>query len=434
MALVAIVGRPNVGKSTFFNRLTRSQEAITDDQPGVTRDRVYGTAEWNGVHFAVVDTGGYVPNSSDIFEQAIREQVEIAIEEADAILFMVDVTAGVTELDDALAALLRRTKKPVFVVANKADNNERSWEANAFYQFGLSEVYPISALSGRGTGELLDALVQRLPAHKEAATIEERPHLAIVGRPNVGKSSLTNALLGQERSIVTDSSGTTRDAVHSVLKYYGQEVVLVDTAGLRRRSRIRENIEFYATLRTERALRACDVAIILIDAAQGLTAQDIRILSQAEELRKGMVLVVNKWDLVEKNANTMKAWEEALRRRLPTWTHVPLVFTSAKTRQRIHRVLEEALRVYENRRKRIATRPLNEMLQEAVRQQHPPTYRGRPVKVKYVTQIETAPPVFAFFCNYPEGIKEAYRRYLEKQIREAFGFEGVPLTLVFRQK
>ncbi len=434
MALVAIVGRPNVGKSTFFNRLTRSHEAITHDQPGVTRDRVYGTAEWNGVRFSVVDTGGYVPNSSDIFEQAIREQVQIAIEEADAILFMVDVTTGVTDLDDALAELLRRTNKPVFVVANKADNDERTWEASTFYQLGLSEVYPVSALSGRGTGELLDALVKRLPARNGEAETDERPRLAIVGRPNVGKSSLTNALLGQERSIVTDISGTTRDAVHSVLKYYGREIVLVDTAGLRRRSRIRENLEFYATLRTERALRACDVAITLIDATEGLTAQDIRILRQAEELRKGMVLVVNKWDLIEKDANTMREWEEAIRYRLPTWQHVPLVFISAKTRQRIHRVLEAALRVYENRRQRVATSRLNEVLQEAIRQQHPPTYRGRPVKIKYVTQVETAPPVFAFFCNYPEGIKEPYRRYLEKQIRAAFGFEGVPLTLVFREK
>jgi len=434
MALVAIVGRPNVGKSTLFNRLTRSQEAITHDEPGVTRDRIYGTVEWNGVSFFVVDTGGYVPHSADVFEQAIREQVEIAIQEADFILFMVDATTGITELDDALAQMLRRTEKPVFVVANKADNDERTWEASIFYQLGFSEVYPISALSGRGTGELLDALVKRLPRQAEAAIPDERPRLAIVGRPNVGKSSLTNALLGTERSIVTAISGTTRDAVHSVLKYYGREIVLVDTAGLRRRSRIRENIEFYATLRTERALRECDVALVLLDATEGVTAQDIRVLRQAEALRKGMVLIVNKWDLVEKDANTLHLWEEAIRARLPTWQHVPLLFISAKTRQRIHRVLETALKVYENRRQRVPTSRLNEVVQAALAQQHPPSYRNHPVKIKYAVQIEVAPPIFAFFCNHPEAIKESYRRYLEKQLRAAFGFEGVPLTLVFKQK
>ncbi|GBD00340.1 GTPase Der [bacterium HR18] len=434
MALVAIVGRPNVGKSTLFNRLTRSQQAITHDEPGVTRDRIYGTAEWNGVSFSVVDTGGYVPHSADIFEQAIREQVEIAIQEADLILFMVDASTGITDLDDALAQMLRRTEKPVIVVANKADNDERTWEAQVFYQLGLPSVYPISALSGRGTGELLDALVQQLPRQTRAPISEERPRLAIVGRPNVGKSSLTNALLGEERAIVTDKSGATRDAVHSVLKYYGREIVLVDTAGLRRRSRIRENIEFYATLRTERALRECDVALVLLEATEGVTAQDIRILRQAEALRKGMVLVVNKWDLVEKDANTMRLWEEAIRARLPTWQHVPLLFISAKTRQRIHRVLETALMVYENRRQRVPTSRLNEVLQAALAQQHPPSYRTHPVKIKYAVQLETAPPVFAFFCNRPEAIKESYRRYLEKQLRAAFGFEGVPLTLVFKQK
>ncbi|RMF51449.1 MAG: ribosome biogenesis GTPase Der [Bacteroidetes bacterium] len=433
MSLVAIVGRPNVGKSTFFNRLTESRQAIVHDEPGVTRDRIYGEVLWNGRLFDVVDTGGFVPHSTDRFEAAIREQVLIALDEADLILFVVDVTTGITDLDEALADLLRKTEKPVLVVANKADNEARRWETGVFYQLGLGEVYPISAINGSGTGDLLDAVVAALPPEPER-TEDPRTHIALIGRPNVGKSSLTNALLGRERSIVTEISGTTRDAIDTPFRYNGQELVLVDTAGLRKRARIRENVEFYAHLRTERAIQRCDVAVLLLDATQGLEAQDIRVLQEAAEMKKGLVIAINKWDLIEKDTHTARRFEEAVHARLQTLDYVPVVTVSALTRQRIHRLLDLALAVARERERRIPTSTLNEVVQAAVARTHPPAYRNQHVKIKYATQVRTGPPVFAFFCNYPQGIRAAYRRYLENQLRAAFGFTGVPLTLTFKRK
>lgn len=433
MPLVAIVGRPNVGKSTLFNRLTEARVAIVHDEPGVTRDRVYGDAEWSGRTFDVVDTGGYVPHSEDRFEAAIREQVRIALDEADAVLFVTDVTTGITDLDAEMAELLRRTRRPVFVVANKADNPERRLAAAEFYGLGLGEVYPVSAVSGSGTGDLLDALVAALPPEAEPEE-DEAPRIAFIGRPNVGKSSLTNRLLGQPRSIVTEVSGTTRDAVDARLVHEGRPVVLVDTAGLRRRARITENVEFYSTLRTERALRSCDVAVVLLEGPAGLEAQDARIIQQAADLNKGLVIAVNKWDLVEKETNTARDVTRAIHERLGTLDYVPVLFISALTGQRATKVLDVALRVADERRKRIPTAELNEVLQRALQAHHPPSWNGRLVRIKYATQVKAAPPVFALFCNHPRGVREDYRRYLENRFREAFGFEGVPLTLTFRQK
>ncbi len=434
MPLVAIVGRPNVGKSTLFNRLTRSKAAIVHDQPGVTRDRVYGSSYWNGREFSVIDTGGFVPNSADRFEEAIREQVHIAMDEADALLFVLDTTTGITDLDDAMVEVLRRTGKPVLVVANKADNEERRWETGTFWQLGLGEVYPVSSINGSGTGELLDDLVKQLPPEDHRAEEDERLRVAVIGRPNVGKSSLVNALLGEERSIVTEISGTTRDAIHTPFRFEGREMLLIDTAGLRKRARVSENIEFYSTLRTERALQECDIAILLIDAVDGLTMQDIRVLKKAEELRKGIMIAVNKWDLVEKETNTARDYTKALNERLQTLEYVPIVFISAITRQRIHKLMTIALEIEAERGKRIPTHALNDFLQDAVERLRPPTYRNRFVRIKFATQVREAPPVFAFFCNYPKGITESYRRFLENRLRERFGFNGVPIVLVFKQK
>ena len=434
MPLVAIVGRPNVGKSTLFNRLIEARRAIVHDEPGVTRDRVYGRVEWAGSHFSVVDTGGFVPNSAEKFEAAIREQVHIAIEEADAVLFIVDVTTGITDLDQAMAEILRKSKKPVLTIANKADNEQRRWEAGEFYQLGLGEVYPISALNGTGTGELLDDLTAALPKEPGEAERDERLRIAIIGKPNVGKSSLTNAILGFPRSIVTEIPGTTRDAIHSVIQFQERDIVLIDTAGLRRKSRVRENIEFYSALRTQRAIEECDVAVLLLDAQEGLQAQDIRVLKEAEEMHKGLVIAVNKWDLVEKETNTARDYERLIYSRLPMLDYVPVVFVSAVTKQRVQNVLRLAMEVDQQRRQRVATSRLNEVMLKAIEKHHPPTYRNQFVKIKYVTQVRENPPVFVFFCNYPRGVHESYRRYLENQLREAFGFKGVPLTLVFKAK
>jgi GTPase len=433
MPLVAIVGRPNVGKSTLFNRLTEERVAIVHDEPGVTRDRIYGEAEWGGRTFALVDTGGYVSHSADRFEAAIREQVQIALQEADALVFVGDVTTGITDLDQEMADVLRRTNKPVFVAANKADNPERRLAAAEFYSLGLGEVFPVSAVSGSGTGDFLDALVESLPPEPEAED-EEIPRIAFIGRPNVGKSSLTNKLLGEERSIVTEISGTTRDAIDARLEYASGPVILVDTAGLRRKAKVRENIEFYSTLRTERALRTCDVAVVLIDGSAGLESQDARIIQQAEIMRKGLVIAVNKWDLVSKETNTARDFERAIHERLGMLDYVPIVFISALTGQRVTRVLDVALRVAEERHRRIPTAELNDVLLEAVAKHHPPSWNGRQIKIKYATQVRSAPPVFAVFCNHPQGVKESYRRYLENRLREAFGFEGVPLSLSLKQK
>ncbi|MEX0747543.1 MAG: ribosome biogenesis GTPase Der [Rhodothermales bacterium] len=434
MPLVAIVGRPNVGKSTLFNRLVEARQAIVHDEPGVTRDRVYGRVEWAGAYFSVVDTGGFVPNSAEQFEAAIREQVHIAIEEADAVLFIVDVTTGITNLDQEMAEILRKTKKPVLTIANKADNEERRWQASEFYQLGLGEVYPVGSLSGTGTGELLDDLIASLPPEPTEEQRDDRLHVAIIGKPNVGKSSLANAILGFPRSIVTEIPGTTRDAIHSVIEFDQREMVLIDTAGLRRKSRVRENVEFYSALRTQRAIEECDVAVLLLDAVEGLQAQDIRVLKDAEEMRKGLVIAVNKWDLFEKETNTARDYERLIYSRLPMLDYVPIVFISAVTRQRVQNVLRLAADVDRHRRQRIQTSPLNDVMLKAIERHHPPTYRNQFVKIKYVTQVRERPPVFVFFCNYPRGVKENYRRYLENQLREAFDFTGVPLTLVFKAK
>lgn len=432
--LVAIVGRPNVGKSMLFNRLTGSKQAIVHDEPGVTRDRVYGTVEWSGRRFSLVDTGGFIPRSAERYDEAVREQVDIAIEDADLILFVVDVTTGLTDLDQEMAQKLRKTDKPVLVVANKADNEERRWMASEFYQLGLGEVYPVSSTNGQGTGDLLDALVEELPPEPEPDADDPRTRIAIIGRPNVGKSSLINAILGHDRSIVTEVAGTTRDAVHSEVRFDGRELVLVDTAGLRKRAKVKENVEFYAALRSERAIKEGDVCVLLADATQGLENQDLRVLKQAAEMKKGLLVAFNKWDLVPKDSDTAKRYRDFFEERLGTLSHVPMLFISALTRQRIYTLLDKALKVAEERGKRIPTSTLNDVIQEAIEAHHPPTYRGNYVEIKYATQVRSEPPVFVFFCNHPKGVKESYKRYLEGKLRDAFGFEGVPLTLVFKEK
>lgn len=433
MPLVAIVGRPNVGKSTFFNRLTEERRSIVHDEPGVTRDRLYGEVVWGGTSFSIVDTGGFVTNSDDRFEAAIREQVHLAIEEADLILFVNDVTVGVTDLDLEMANILRRSDRPVLVVANKADNEERRWEANNLYELGFDDVYALSSINGMGTGDLLDAVIERLPEGEEEEE-DHRPRFAIIGRPNVGKSSLTNVLLGEERSIVTEISGTTRDSIDAVMKVDGREIVLVDTAGLRKRAKVRENVEFYSTLRTERAIESCTTAILLIDAVEGLESQDIKVLKRAEIMMKGLVLGVNKWDLLEKETNTARDYEAAIRERLQTLDYIPIVTISAMTKQRVRKLLDRVLEVDQERHKRITTSKLNEWLKGVLARHNPPMYRNQRIKINYVTQVRSAPPVFQFFTNQPKGVREGYRRYLENRLRESFGFEGVPIKLVFKQK
>ncbi|MGB3542022.1 ribosome biogenesis GTPase Der [Rubrivirga sp.] len=435
MALVAIVGRPNVGKSTLFNRLTEERRAIVDDQPGVTRDRLFGTVEWTGREFDLVDTGGLVPRSAERFDAAIREQVMLTIEEADVILFVVDTLTGISDLDAEVAAQLRRAKQPVIVVANKADNTARKLEASEFWGLGFEQMFALSAINGTGTGDFLDAVVAALPDEPDSTLEDDAPRIAFLGRPNVGKSSLANKLLGRTRSIVTEVAGTTRDAVDARLDYKGRELVLVDTAGLRKKARIKENVEFYSTLRTERALQSCDVAVVLIDGERGLESQDARVLREAESLKKGMVIVINKWDLVEdKETNTARDLEASIKERLGLLDFVPVVFASALTGQRAEKVLDIALEVFAERQKRIPTAQLNDALEAATRRTPPPSHRGNYVKIKYASQVRAEPPVFAFFCNAPEGIKESYRRYLENRLRAAFGFVGVPLTLTFKRK
>ena len=434
MPLVAVVGRPNVGKSTLFNRLTEERAAIVHDEPGVTRDRIYGDVEWTGRVFDLVDTGGLVPRSTERFEAAIREQVLITLEEADAILFVVDTTTGITDLDEEIASQLRKARQPVFVIANKADNDARRLDAAEFYSLGLEHVFPVSSINGSGTGDMLDAVVAALPAQSPTDEEDDAPRIAFIGRPNVGKSSLANRLLGETRSIVTEIAGTTRDTIDSRLTVGDREVVLVDTAGLRKRARVQENVEFYSILRTERAIQRCDVAVVLVDAAQGLETQDAKVLREAADAKKGLVVAVNKWDLVPKETNTARDWTRAFNERLGLMDYVPVEFVSALTGQRAHRVLEVALRVHDERAKRIPTAKLNEAVQAAVGAQHPPQYRGNYVQIKYATQVHSRPPVFAFFVNHPDGVKESYSRYLENKLREAFGFEGVPLTMSFRKK
>lgn len=430
--IVAIVGRPNVGKSTLFNRLTETRKAIVDDFSGVTRDRHYGVAEWIGKQFTVIDTGGYVANSEDVFEAAIREQVLIAIEEASVILFMADVTTGITDLDDSIADLLRRGSKPVFVVANKVDNNMLVNDLHVFYSFGLGEIYGISSMTGSGTGELLDEVVK----HFEEADPEETklPKYAIVGRPNVGKSSLINALVGKERNIVTPIAGTTRDSIHIHYNQFGHEFMLIDTAGLRKKTKVKENIEFYSVMRTIKALEEADVVILMIDAVEGLESQDINIFHLAEKNKKGAVILVNKWDLIEKNHKTTKVFEEQIREKIAPFSDVPIVFTSVQEKQRIFKAIEAASKVFENKLKKIPTSKLNDVMLPIIEAYPPPSLKGKYVKIKYITQINGSSPMFAFFCNLPQYIKEPYKRFLENKLREHFDFSGVPIQIYFRQK
>ena len=431
--LAAIVGRPNVGKSTLFNRLTGTRQAIVDDMPGVTRDRVYGEAEWEGRTIPIVDTGGYVPRSDDVFERAIREQAQIALSDADVILFVVDVTTGITDVDQEIAEVLRQTDTPVMVLANKADNEEREWAAHEFYQLGLGEVHPVSATTKRGFDGMMEALVEVLP-EAETEDEAERTSISLVGKPNAGKSSLVNAVLGFDRTIVTEEPGTTRDAVQSVVQYEGRELMLVDTAGMRKRSQA-QGVEFYATVRSERAIEAGDVCVLVLDATEELHKQDLNVLTQVNEHKKGMVIAVNKWDLVPKDDKTMQQYNKYLQQYLGTLDHVPIVYTSAVTKQRVYALIDKALEVADERAKRIKTSTLNDVVQDALREKHPPTTSsGAFVKINYATQVREAPPVFVFFANHPEGIRTSYERYLEGKLREAFGFVGVPLTLVFKEK
>ena len=430
--IVAIIGRPNVGKSTLFNRLCESRKAIVDDFSGVTRDRHYETAEWIGKKFTIIDTGGYVAHSEDLFEAAIREQVIIAIEEATVLVFMVDVTTGVTDLDDEIANILRRSKKPVIVVANKVDNNNQINDSAAFYALGLGEPYCISSMTGSGTGELLDEVV----SHFEEIPFEENalPKYTFLGRPNVGKSSIVNALLGQERNIVTPIAGTTRDSIEIHYNQFGHDFMLIDTAGMRKKTKVNENLEFYSVMRTIKALEAADVCILMIDAMEGIESQDINIFNLIEKNRKGVVILVNKWDLVEKDQKTSKAFEDKIKEKIAPFVDVPIIFTSAINKQRIFKAIETANEVYLNKTKHVPTSKLNEVMLEVIERYPPPSVKGKYIKIKYVTQIPGSSPAFAFFCNLPQYIKEPYRRYLENKIRENFEFSGVPIAIYFRQK
>jgi len=430
--IIAIVGRPNVGKSTLYNRLTESRRAIVDDFSGVTRDRHYGQGEWTGNPFTVIDTGGYVHGSDDVFESAIREQVMIAIEEASVILFMVDVTTGITDLDDAIADVLRRSKKPVFVVVNKVDHPLLQQEATIFYSFGLGEIYPLSSMTGSGTGELLDEVVKHFEPEEEEE--DERPKYTIVGRPNVGKSSLINALIGKERNIVTPVAGTTRDSIRINYNQFGHDFILIDTAGLRRKTKVKENIEFYSVMRTIKALEESDVVILMLDATEGIEAQDINIFHLAEKNRKGVVILVNKWDLIEKNNKTTKVFEELIREKIAPFTDVPIIFTSVTEKQRIFKAIEAASKVYKNKVKKIPTSKLNDVMLPIIESYPPPATKGKYIKIKYITQVGDKSPMFAFFCNLPQYIKEPYRRFVENKLRENFDFEGVPIEVYFRQK
>jgi GTPase len=432
---VAIVGRPNVGKSTLFNRLLEQRKAIVDDISGVTRDRQYGVAEWIGKTFNVVDTGGFVDGSDDIFEREIRKQVHVAIEEADSIFFVVDVTTGITHLDQAVADILRRSTKPVFLVVNKVDNNERQLDATEFYGLGWEELYNISSISGSGTGELLDAMVAHIKDEDMEETTSEIPRFAILGQPNVGKSSLLNALVGTERTIVSNIAGTTRDTIHTHYNMFQKEFILIDTAGIRRKNKVEEDLEFYSVIRAIRAMDEADVCLIMIDAKNGITQQDLAIYSLAQKKGRGIVFLVNKWDTIEdKKTNTAKEYEEVIKKKLAPFNDVPILFISALEKTRIFKAVELALHVAENRTKRIPTSTLNDVMLKAIEAYHAPVVRGNAIKIKFVSQLPTHTPSFAFFANYPDDIKTPYRNYLENQLRKNFDFSGVPIRIYFRKK
>ncbi|MBW2963046.1 ribosome biogenesis GTPase Der [Mesonia aestuariivivens] len=431
--IVAIVGRPNVGKSTFFNRLIQRREAIVDSVSGVTRDRHYGKSDWNGKEFSLIDTGGYIVGSDDEFEAEIDKQVELAIDEADAIIFMVDVDSGITPMDEDVAKLLRKVKKPVFLAVNKVDNSARQADAVEFYSLGLGEYYTIAGINGSGTGELLDALIEALPEKEEVEEVN-LPRFAVVGRPNAGKSSFINALIGEDRYIVTDIAGTTRDAIDTKYNRFGFEFNLVDTAGIRRKTKVKEDLEFYSVMRSVRAIEHSDVCILIFDATRGFDGQVQNIFWLAQRNRKGIVILVNKWDLMEKETNTMKEIEANIRREIEPFTDVPIVFISVLNKQRIYKAIETAVEVYKNRSKKIKTSELNDTMLPIIEHYSPPAYKGKFVKIKFVTQLPTPQPQFAFFCNLPQYVKDPYKRFLENKLREKFDFNGVPISVYMRKK
>ena len=431
--IVAIVGRPNVGKSTLFNRLTESKDAIVDEVSGVTRDRNYGQSNWNGVDFSVIDTGGYVKNSDDVFEEEINKQVLLAIEESDLILFMVDVTSGIHDLDSSVADLLRRSKKKVLVVVNKVDNNERLMDATEFYNLGLGDYFALSSINGSGTGELLDEVVKNLP-QENVEKFPDLPRIAIVGRPNVGKSSLVNSLLGEERNIVTPVAGTTRDSIYTRYNKFHHDFLLVDTAGLRKKGKVSEDIEFYSVMRAVRTIENSDICLLLIDATRGIESQDLNIIGLIQKNNKGLIVLVNKWDLIEKENNITTRFEEDIREKTAPFTDYPILFISAINKQRIHKVLELIEQVNNNRNRKISTSELNEVMLEIVKHYPPPALKGKYVKIKYVTQLPIYTPAFAFFCNLPQYVKDPYKRYIENRMREKFEFTGVPIRIFFRKK
>ncbi len=433
---VAIVGRPNVGKSTFFNRLLEQRKAIVDDVSGVTRDRQYGVTDWNGKTYNVIDTGGFVSGSQDIFEKEIAKQVLIALEEANAIIFMVDATTGLTQLDDSMASLLRKSTKPVFLTVNKVDSNERLMEASEFYSLGFEHIFFIAAASGSGTGELLDAVADLISedASEETKEIDALPKFAIIGQPNTGKSSLLNALIGEERTIVSDIAGTTRDTIHTHYNLFQKEFVLIDTAGIRRKAKVHEDLEFYSVIRAIKAVDEADVCLLMLDAEKGIVAQDLNIFSLAVKKGKGIVVLVNKWDLVGKETNTAKEYEIELKKKLAPFNDVPILFVSAKEKTRIFKAIEIGLEVYENRQQKISTSQLNEIMLKAIQSYSPPVVRGNSIKIKFITQLPTAVPSFAFFCNFPDDIKTPYKNYLENQLRLHFKLTGVPVRIFFRKK
>ncbi|MEM6696858.1 MAG: ribosome biogenesis GTPase Der [Bacteroidota bacterium] len=430
--IVAIVGRPNVGKSTFYNRLIGERQAIIDDISGVTRDRQYGMAEWNGKQFTVIDTGGFVQHSDDVFESAIRSQVKIAIEEASIILFMVDVTTGITDLDDQIADMLRKSDKQVILVVNKVDNHNRMLAANEFWSLGFEETFFLSSLSGSGSGEVLDAVSEKITEDVPLET--DLPKIAIVGQPNVGKSSLTNALLGEERNIVTDIAGTTRDSIHSKYEKFGKEFLLIDTAGIRKKGKVHENLEFYSVLRAIKAIEEADVVMLMIDAQTGVESQDMSIFKIIVRRKKGVIVLVNKWDAVEKETNTARDFEERIKKKLAPFNDVPIIFVSAIEKIRIFKAIETVLEVYEHRQQKIKTSVLNDLMLSAIERYPPPAYRGKFIKIKYITQLPTYYPAFAFFCNYPDHIQDSYKNFLENQLRKNFKLSGVSISIYFRKK
>ena len=434
METVAIIGRPNVGKSTLFNRLTGERKSIVDDQSGVTRDRIYGVVNWNGVNFNIIDTGGFMPESEDVFETAIREQVKIAMDEASVLLFVVDVTVGISALDDIVTSVLRKTKKKVIVVVNKVDNSQRALDAPEFYSLGFPDLFSLSSINGSGTGELLDEVVKDMKKEAEDVFEENVPRITVLGQPNAGKSSLINTFLGVERNEVTNIAGTTRDSIDTRFTKFGKDIIIVDTAGLRKKTKVHENLEFYSVLRAVRTLEITDVAIIMIDATKGITAQDINIFSLAARNRTGIVFVVNKWDLIEKTTNTAKEYEDALREKIKPFTDVPIIFTSVHEKQRVLKILDLALEVFERRTRKITTSKLNDFLQETIQKYPPPFVKGKLVTIKYVTQLHTRTPSFVFFCNNPKYIRPSYKNFMENRIRETWDFTGVPLNIFYREK